>query len=261
MISPTLSLPGEFDWINELDQARLVTIPGTSFKMGIDASVGLKICQTLGEVCDLSDFANESPAHKVEVDSYSIYQFEVTNAQYKLCVEAGVCNFPAFTEFYNDDRFAQHPVVFVNWFAANDYCTWAGGRLPTEAEWELAARGTDGRLFPWGDDMACGYGNYAGCTQGLTAEIGSFPAGGSPFGVFDMAGNVTEWVEDWYSDVAYQQSATKNPTGPTEGEMRVAKGGSWKNPIWGVRSTNRVANFPGVYSSGTGFRCMIPGGN
>lgn len=251
-------LPGEFDLVNDLDHARLVTIPGTTFSMGIDPEIALEKCQELGEVCAPSDFVDESPVHVVKVDSYSIYQFEVTNAQYRLCVDAGKCSFPAFTEFYNDKRFSQHPVVFVSWFAADDYCNWAGGRLPTEAEWELAARGTDGRIFPWGNEAACGHGNYSGCTQGLTAEVGSFPEGESPFGLYDMSGNVTEWVWDWYAENTYQQTETTTPGGPAEGELRVARGGSWKNPVWGARTTNRAANFPEVYSSGTGFRCVIP---
>ncbi len=253
-----VSLPGVYDLLNETDQARLVLIPGDTFEMGIEVEEGMAVCDVLEIACDPSDFADETPKHRVGLDPYYIYQFEVTNAQYKLCVEEGDCSLPAFGEFYNDERFSQHPVVYVSWFDASDYCAWAGGRLPTEAEWEFADRGTDGRTFPWGNTPDCGFGNYSGCTQGLTAAIGSFPAGASPFGVYDMAGNVTEWVGDWYAPKYYGQSPEINPTGPEDGEMRTARGGSWKNPLLGMRTTDRTANFPEVYSTGTGFRCMIP---
>lgn len=216
----------------------------------------MTVCEALGLSCEPSDFADESPVHNVKLGGYYMYQFEVTNAQYRVCVEAGVCPSPAFGEFYNDSRFAQHPVVFVDWFAADVYCTWAGGRLPTEAEWEYAAGGTDGRTFPWGEEAECGYGNYSGCTQGLTTGIGSYPEGVSPFGVYDLSGNVTEWVGDWYGN--YPDEPVENPAGPDDGVLRIARGGSWKNPILGVRTSDRTANFPEVSSSGTGFRCVFP---
>jgi len=253
-----VTLPGTYDLLNEPDQARLVLIPGNTFEMGIEAEEAIAICDILEMACDPSDFADETPKHLVRLDPYYIYQLEVTNAQYRLCVKAEGCSLPAFGEFYNDERFSQHPVVYVSWFAASDYCAWAGGRLPTEGEWEFAARGTDGRTFPWGEIASCGFGNYGGCTQGLTMSVGSYLEGASPFKIYDMAGNVTEWVGDWYAPDFYGRSPDTNPIGPDKGEMRTARGGSWKNPILGMRTTDRTANFPEVYSSGTGFRCVIP---
>lgn len=249
-------LPGNYDKINLIDQARLVLIPVGEFEMGSNLDQMMTLCESLEGGCDPSDFADEAPVHLVMLDAYYIYQFEVTNTQYRLCVDAGTCPAPAFGEFYNDVRFSQHPVVFVNWFAAEAYCAWAEGRLPSEAEWEYAARGADGRTFPWGEAAECGYGNYSGCTQGLTMPIGSFAEGVSPWGVFDLSGNATEWVGDWYGK--YPETSVENPLGPQDGELRVARGGSWKNPLLGVRTTARTANYPDVYSSGTGFRCVIP---
>lgn len=247
----------DYDLLNVPDQAELILIPAGEFQMGSVIEDVMGVCAALGIKCEPFDFADETPAHPVSLDAYYIYQFEVTNRQYRLCVDAGACSPPEFGEFYNDARFLHHPVVFVSWFDASDYCTWAGGRLPTEAEWEYAARGMDGRTFPWGDTASCGFGNYSGCTEGLTNQIGSYLTGVSPFDIYDMSGNVTEWVEDWYAPDYYGHSPNVNPTGPEEGEMRAARGGSWKNPILGMRITDRAANFPDVYSSGTGFRCVI----
>jgi len=243
--------------VNVVDGMTLIQIPSGAFEMGFDAEKSIYLCEEFKTDCSVDDFADEGPAHPVELESFWIYQTEVTNAQYRLCVEDEVCPMPALLEFFNDPLFADHPVVYVDWFSAVAYCGYAGGRLPSEAEWEKAARGPDDRPFPWGEAPVCGKANLKGCTQGLTAPVGSFSEGASPYGVLDMAGNVSEWVADWYSPVYYQDSTPVNPTGPSEGEMRVARGGSWKNPFVGVRSTNRIANYPEVYSTGVGFRCAI----
>jgi formylglycine-generating enzyme required for sulfatase activity len=243
--------------INPVDGAVLVEIPAGSFTMGADPEVGMKICEISRNGCALEDFEDESPIHEVILNEYWIYQTEVINDQYRQCVDSSGCTLPAFLEFYDQDLFAGHPAVYVSWYQADVYCQWAGGRLPTEAEWEKAARGDYARLFPWGDNPECGYANLKGCTHGLTSEVGSFPDGGSPYGVLDLAGNAAEWVSDWYDPDFYQISPTENPTGPIEGEMKVARGGSWKNPFSGVRTTNRTANLPEVFSSGVGFRCVL----
>ena len=228
--------------------------------MGMDAEQSAAFCEASQTDCSVDEFADEEPVHPVELEAFWIYQTEVTTSQYRACVEAGACMPPALLEFYHDPLFDDHPVVYVDWYSAEAYCAYAGGRLPTEAEWEKAARGTDGRIFPWGDSVECGKANLKGCTQGLTAPAGVFLEGASPYGVLDMAGNVGEWVADWYAPEYYQVSPSVNPTGPEEGEMRVARGGSWKNPLLGVRSTNRTANYPEVYSTGIGFRCVVEDG-
>jgi formylglycine-generating enzyme required for sulfatase activity len=244
--------------INSIDGAELAFIPAGVFEMGADAARSFEICILYREGCDLGDFADEEPVHSVELDAFWIYRQEVTNANYRQCVLSGDCSLPAFTDFYNDPDYADHPVVYVNWDAAVAYCEWAGGWLPTEAEWEKSARGTDGRMFPWGEEgVDCALANLSGCLIEMTAPAGSLPSGASPYDVMDMAGNVSEWVADWYSLGYYLDSPSKNPTGPETGEMKVIRGGSWKNPGVGLRSTNRGANFPEVFSTGVGFRCVL----
>jgi formylglycine-generating enzyme required for sulfatase activity len=171
--------------------------------------------------------SDERPVHTVYLDAFHIDRTEVANAQYQACVEAGACDAPSNTTYYDNSNYAQHPVVHVSWDDADAYCRWAGKRLPTEAEWEKAARGTDGRRYPWGNsEPDCNKANYNDCV-GLTTEVGSYPAGASLYGVLDMAGNVWEWVADWYDPGYYSQSPTRNPPGPDSGELRVLRGGSW----------------------------------
>lgn len=234
-----------------------VTVPEGVFVMGADEAEALAACQASRADCTAEDVVDEGPAREVLLDAFEILQTEVTNDQYRGCVTAGGCSTPALGEFFNDERFRDHPVVYVDWVQAAAFCEWVGGALPTEAQWEKAARGTDERTYPWGDQTECGYANVAGCTQGLTMPVGSFPAGASPYGVLDLAGNASEWVRDWYDPEFYRLGLDENPTGPEEGELKAARGGSWKNPLAGVRVTNRGANFPEVFSSGTGFRCVI----
>jgi iron(II)-dependent oxidoreductase len=234
-----------------------VAVPAGVFVMGADEMEALAACQTSRADCTAEDVADEGPARVVNLDEFEILQTEVTNDQYRQCVAAGACSPPALGEFYKDARFGDHPVVYVDWYQAAAFCTWAGGGLPTEAQWEMAARGTDGRTYPWGEEAACGYANVTGCTQGLTMPVGSFPPGASPYGVLDLAGNASEWVRDWYDPEFYENGVDENPLGPETGELKAARGGSWKNPLAGVRVTNRQANFPEVFSSGVGFRCVI----
>jgi len=182
---------------NLVDGMQLILIPSGIFEMGADPQLGVELCMGYSENCSLDDFSDEAPPHLVNLPSFWIYSTEVTNQQYRLCVDAGACSPPALPEFFSDEQFSDHPVVYVDWFSANNYCQWAGGRLPTEAEWEKAARGIDGRLFPWGSEPECGSANLKGCTQGLTMPVGSFAAGASLEEVYDLAGKAAEWVADW----------------------------------------------------------------
>ncbi len=201
---------------------------------------------------------NEKPQHIVYLNAFWMYKTEVTNSIYKKCVDVGKCT-PPGEYFYNDLNYANHPVVYIDWNQAETYCKWAGGHLPSEAQWEKAARGIDGRIYPWGNETPnSNQLNYNNIHKGTT-EVGSFPSGSSPYGILDMAGNVWEWVWDWYDEDYYVSSPQNNPTGPTIGQYRVYRGGSWEDGSTDVRSTSRYWDNPnGVdfYSSFGGFRCV-----
>jgi len=203
--------------------------------------------------------SNEQPVHAVYLDAFYIDKTEATNAQYRACVEAGLCRAPTICDWgeptYEDPSKIDHPVVCVSWNDAKAYCEWAGKRLPTEAEWEKAARGTDGRTYPWGEGIDCDRAQYSGC-GGQTVPVGSKPKGGSPYGALDMAGNVWEWVADWYDSGYYSRSPERNPLGPDSGELRVLRGGSWVYIPTSVRCAIRDWYIPDKRSSGVGFRCV-----
>jgi formylglycine-generating enzyme required for sulfatase activity len=171
---------------------------------------------------------DEKPGREVYLDAYAIDSNEVMVAEYRRCVEAGACPTAGLTEYescnWDKKERQNHPINCVNWQQAQTYCQWAGKRLPTEAEWEKAARGTDSRLYPWGNEWDNNKANVG--TSGTTA-VGSYAADTSPYRVNDMAGNVWEWVQDWYAADYYKQGPVRNPKGPTSGQGRVVRGGSW----------------------------------
>ena len=192
--------------------------------------------------------SDEIPAHKVMIDAYWIDQVEVTNGMYGLCVEAGTCRLPLKLnsdnrfDYFENPEFQDYPVVQVAWYDANAYCQWTGRRLPTEAEWERAARGDDMRTFPWGDEPPNANNSNSLNTVGDTTRVGSYAEGASPFGALDMAGNVWEWVADFYKSTYYETSPGENPTGPenTAGNnFRVIRGGSFQDSLLNLRIPNR----------------------
>jgi formylglycine-generating enzyme required for sulfatase activity len=196
---------------------------------------------------------DEKPAHQVKLDGYWIYKNEVTVGQYKqFCAATGRTMPNLDSDFSGDD----HPVVNVTWFDAVAYCRWAGVRLPTEAQWEKAARGTDGRIYPWGNVWDKDKANADG---DQTTPVGSFPKGASPYGCLDMAGNVWEWCQDWYGSDYYASSPASNPTGPASGDKRVLRGGSWISTSYFCRCAGRDGNDPSSTYHGYGFRCVAPG--
>ncbi|MGD2147547.1 MAG: formylglycine-generating enzyme family protein [Anaerolineae bacterium] len=224
----------------------MVYVPAGEFEMG---------CAEGGD--------DEQPVHTTAVDDFWIDQHEVTNAQYVRCADAGACSPPLETgsytrdAYYGDTTYKDYPVIFVSWDQAVEYCRWAGSRLPTEAEWEYAARGTDGRTYPWGDTAPdCSMANYRsgdGLCVGDTNAVGSYPAGASWCGALDMAGNVWEWVADWRG--YYPSERQVNPTGPSSGRERVLRGGSWRYGWISARSTYRSGRRPDGRGGLIGFRC------
>jgi formylglycine-generating enzyme required for sulfatase activity len=258
----------------------MIEIPGGHFFMGSDDDLDL-----------------EKPAHHVVVAPYCIDRYEVTTEQYKACSDAGDCKrasvdnkwatltksdsktYDPLCNFREPMARAKHPINCVDWDMAEGYCEAHKKRLPTEAEWEFAARGPDGRKYPWGDEEpgpnelnACGkeciawgkknHVELEAMYEGddgwpTTAPVGSFPNGKSRYGVEDVVGNVWEWTGDWFA--AYGPDALDNPTGPKNGDERVIRGGAWNGayPSW-VRPTFRYHNDPTTRSYGIGFRCAKP---
>jgi formylglycine-generating enzyme required for sulfatase activity len=224
--------------------ADMVLVPAGEFVMGDDH----------GE-------EDERPARRVHVDAFFIDRTEVTQGDYARCAAARACapatRYPAPTS-------PRHPVVGVSWVDAAAFCRFAGRRLPTEAEWEKAARGTDSRRFPWGNGEDCdaaNYGNFQGegsCegrNPGRPIEVGSRPRGRSPYGVDDLGGNVWEWVQDWYRFDYYRRAPQRNPRGPRSGEGRVLRGGACCSMFVLPRSANRLRYDPTYRDADIGFRC------
>jgi serine/threonine-protein kinase len=219
--------------------ARMVLIPAGTFTMGSQ-----------------SGDPNEKPPHKVSLDAFYMDRFEVTNKLYKLCEKDGACSLPISTSKYNNAKYANHPVVFTDWNRAINYCRWRGARLPTEAEWEYAARGTDGRTYPWGEGIDGSRANFQQKVNDTTA-VGSYESGKSPFGMYDMGGNAWEWVNDFYSETYYQESPASNPPGPATGQLHVLRGGSWNYNDLFIRASYRNRDAADTGFNDFGFRCAF----
>jgi formylglycine-generating enzyme required for sulfatase activity len=202
----------------------------------------------------------ERPVHQVSLSTFYMDRYEVTNILYKECVQVVVCQPPLYLNsatrpiYYGNTKFDNYPVIFVDWEMAKNYCEWRGARLPTEAEWEYAARGTDGRTYPWGENIDQSRANYY---ETDTSAVGSYEMGKSPFGLYDMAGNVWEWVSDWFQPDYYSrlEDNASNPQGPITGSQHVLRGGSWGDIVTDLRTTFRYGNSPDYMLGNFGFRC------
>jgi formylglycine-generating enzyme required for sulfatase activity len=266
---PTNTLPPEptpVTRVTSKDGMVQVYVPAGNFLMGSTE----RDLEAAG--LDPDEFSDELPQHDVYLDAYWIDQTEVTNAMFAAFlnergnqIEHGETWMRADTDaarihqqggiWVPDRGYENHPVVEVRWYGAQAYCAWAGRRLPTEAEWEKAARGTEGQIYPWGNNNpSCNLVNFRQCV-GDTAEVGSYPGGSSPYGALDMAGNVMEWVSDLYSETYYSNSPTSNPQGPTSG-WGILRGGTWASVPFGVRVTFRFwsCRHSSSYED-SGFRC------
>jgi serine/threonine-protein kinase len=268
LITPTLeaSITGS-PRISEIDQMEQIYIPAGEFIMG---STDREAKQTE----DGGRAYPEIPQHTVYLDEYWIDKYEVTTRQYALCVDIGACEPPYLYEsetrdhYYDNPKYDNYPVIWVNWYMSYTYCEWAGRRLPTEAEWEKAARGTDGRKYPWGNDPVDGErANFCdeNCPRDIandkyadgfadTAPVGSYPAGASPYGVMDMSGNVWEWTHSIIQPYPYDPESGREASQEVYAE-RVWRGGTWSNGYWWLRSSVRYRSIPTYWYVNLGFRC------
>jgi len=256
--------------ISKKDNQIMIRIPEGEFLMGLSQNQIEDICK-IDPSCKRTSLIHSMPTHKVFLSDYYIYKHEVTNAQYALCVKENVCTQPhkynsnIYDDYYINPIYKNYPVVFVDWYQADQYCQWTGGRLPTEAEWEKAARGTQGYIWPWGNDTPADHlANLSSTnltTIDNTTEVGFFPDGQSPYGIMDMAGNVYEWVADWYSATYYHEgsSITYDPTGPENNgslKFKVVRGGSSAFGSWVAVSGFHDYEDPSVSGHALGFRCV-----
>jgi sulfatase modifying factor 1 len=227
----------------------LVPVPAGTFWMGCDV-------QTDSQCED-----DEKPGVEVGVAAFSIDRYEVTVTEYRRCVQAGRCSTDGFTEYkgcnWGKTGRDNHPINCVNWYQAEAYCHWANKRLPTEAEWEKAARGKDKRKYPWGNIWDAKQANTSEIKIGETAPVNSYSSGASPYGVYNMIGNVAEWVQDWYDKGSYAHRVTnQDPRGPNSGYDKVLRGGSWQSSIQ-LRTSDRDKANPAYRHASIGFRCAL----
>jgi formylglycine-generating enzyme required for sulfatase activity len=252
-------------------------VPGGEFSMGLSADTAYAECQKLnnGGTCNRDWFTDEEPAYTVTLDSFYMDKFEVSNTAYRQCVVGGGCQPPYYissdsrTQYYGDAQYDNYPVINVDWDQAVTYCAWRGARLPSEAEWEKAARGSDGRLYPWGNmfdgtqanscDTNCSADEWRNPSfndgYADTAPVDAFPSGVSEYGIYNLAGNVFEWTSSLYQ--FYPYSASDGREDLTSNGDRVLRGGSWISSGFSLLSAYRVGFNPMVTVNNVGFRCVL----
>ena len=226
------------------DGAPLILIPAGPFFMGSETGQD-----------------DERPIHRIELDAFYIDKYEVTVSHYGHFLHAQSPDRPFLWKQATEGAQGQKPVIGVDWFDATEYCEWVGRRLPTEAEWEKAARGDDQRTYPWGNEPPTRAHANAGLRTwsgyNTLGAVGSHARGSSSYGVADLAGNVWEWIADCYDQTYYAASPGKNPRGPKTGPLRVLRGGAWNNEAAVIRTTNRAAYAPSARRNDVGFRCAM----
>lgn len=284
--TPTEALGVGSTQVNKVDGAEMVYVPAGEFLMGSSAEdIDWVLAQDWCSDCKRSWYEDEQPEHNVYLDAYYIYKYEVTNEQYaeflniagnqkegrriyrEVPEELDIVYWYGDSKILNhinlsnevwipNEVYEDHPVSEITWYGANAYCKWVGGRLPSEAEWEKAARGTDKRWFPWGNEIPDN--KTINFNSDGPKPIGSFKHDKSPYGVYDMGGNVSEWVNDYYNSYYYKEMVSLNPTGPDSGRSKVIRGGNWKYSIRDVFSANRSSASPHYsVNAHLGFRCVI----
>jgi len=276
--APTQAPTAIQDEITDAQGVPMRLVPAGEFTMGGTADTAYSECQKLyiGGTCDRSWFTDEEPAHTVYLDDFYMDKYEVSNAAYRDCVNTGACQPPTDTSsytrtsYYGNSSYDDYPVLYVTWDMANTYCEWRGGRLPTEAEWEKTARGPDGRLYPWGNTFDGNNANF--CDENCsfdwanksyddgyadTAPVSAYSSGVSVYGIFNLAGNVWEWVADWYDSSYYTNSPSSNPMGPSSGDSRAVRGGSWVYDGYVLRPAFRSRGDPSDSNNYLGFRCAL----
>ncbi len=224
------------------DERLMVLVPAGEFTMG----------SAKGD-------ADEQPVRQVYLDAFYMDKHQLSVREYAKFLEATSHVAPPDWEIMSKSMHQKRPVINVDWADADAYCKWANKRLPTEAEWEKAARGTDGRIYPWGNELPTQF--HANMKKEVwnnhvvLTPVGMFEDGKSPYGIYDMAGNVWEWVSDWYASNYYATGSVRNPIGPPRGDYKVVRGGSWGSGPKDLRSTDREIHLPSFQGFGTGFRC------
>jgi len=259
---------GADEIIWQKDGAKMRLIPAGEFEMGTDSSEVSGLVQWAKKwysSAEASWFENETPRHTVYLDAFYIDKYEVTVGQYKKFIQATGHRAPDWSGVSKYSPTNNHPIIYVSWDDAQAYCKWAGKRLPTEAEWEKAARGgLVGKKYPWGNEAPDAGGKYrANYDPGkytkdgyhYTAPVGSFPPNG--YGLYDMAGNVWEWCADWYDKNYYSSSPRRNPSGAASGQYRVVRGGSCFNSRFNMRAADRYDFALDFISDLFGFRCCV----
>lgn len=231
--------------IRARDSTPMVLIPAGEFLMGSENG----------------DQEKKNPMHSVYLDAFYIDKFEVTIGQYEKFLRSAKRKTPRYWEQVDPNGPRDHPVIGVDWEDAQAYCEWVGKHLPTEAEWEKAAKGSDGRIYPWGNESpTANHGNFEQCCEWKgyksLAEVTLHEEGKSPYGVYNMTGNVREWTRDWYDAEYYSKSPPSNPRGPESGVERVIRGGSWASSDEYLQVTNRDREQPNFQSATIGIRCV-----